>query len=83
MADGSAPVRKKRGKRSHIGDQIRWVMLQEVEAGRIRPDGFVLLEKPALVALVQARLTAAGVPEDTLAFGGMTGPDAELHVIVY
>jgi hypothetical protein len=40
-------------------------MLQEVEAGRIKPDGFVLLEKPNLVALVQARLTAAGVPEDS------------------
>jgi hypothetical protein len=65
MADGSAPVRKRGKRRSHIGDQIRWVMLQEVQAGRITPDGFKLLEKLDLVALVKARLTAAGVPEDS------------------
>jgi hypothetical protein len=63
MADGGGPPRKK-GKRSHIGDQIRWVMLREVEAGRITPDGFVLLEKSDLVTLVQARLTDARVPEE-------------------
>jgi hypothetical protein len=40
-------------------------MLREVEAGRITEFGFALLKKSDLVALVQARLTAAGVPEDS------------------
>ena len=64
MADGSGPKRNRGKRRSHIADQIRWVMRREVEAGLITPDGFVLLEKDDLVSRVKARLTAARVPED-------------------
>jgi hypothetical protein len=63
MADGSGPPRRRGKRRSHIGDQIGWVMRQEVEAGLIKPDGFVLLEKDDLVSRVKARLTGAGIPE--------------------
>jgi hypothetical protein len=63
MADGGGPPRK-RGKRSQIGDQCAWAMAKEIEATRIKPEGFILLKAPDLVKRVKAWLTDSGMPEE-------------------
>jgi hypothetical protein len=64
MADGSGPTRRRGKRRSHIGDQCQWAMDKELEATRMKPEGFVLLEKTDLVARLKARWSATGMPEE-------------------
>ena len=56
MADGSGPTGR-RGRRSHIADQCQMAMNKEIEATRMKPEGFVLLKASDLAARVKAQLT--------------------------
>ena len=65
MADGSGPTRR-RGRRSHIGDQCQMAMNKEIEATRMKPEGFILLKAPDLAKRVRDRWADYGMPEEAL-----------------